>query len=488
MENAIHKKTGKHVSAYQISTGLEWKGKEKDEFIAPYHGVGNWIELKEKGIEEVKVSFIKVHKREYQSGIKTIVDSHFRIITEGAIENPENESEEHLLAKENIYSKAINDEIILKIPSIGSRKLSSFGEIKDIRIEKGAGKKRADVLVKFKNHDSVYGKGIAFEVQISPQNKKETIKRNYDRASYGYSVVWIWSDDLQKESNEYNLIPYHEALETYKKQISNNVNQELWDISRRSDEKVEEIRDSLNKEINELRLKRSQLKEDINSSIEILKKIQEQVQEENKETIEKKLKEVLNKFNFNQNSEKYFIDNLPEKLYDYLNEKDHLINQSLNLKINEIIEKNIKKEIINDKINEGVQKYLKNYDSEIKKDIFQKNEDFLNQSHKKSNEALDSIRRDCKLKIQTDLKREYEEQILKLVKEVVKKNIHLLLNGELSKLKEDSIDNFAKNKVSSYLRCPKCKKDKSIMLFKINKDGIINCLECLKGDDGKKES
>ena len=119
--------------------------------------------------------------------------------------------------------------------------MSEIGEIKDIRIERGSGKKRADVLVKFKETNSLYGNGIAFEIQISSQTKNETIKRNYDRASYGYSIVWIWSDDLDENKNEYELIPYNEALEEYKIQIKEDINKELWDISKRTDEKINEI-------------------------------------------------------------------------------------------------------------------------------------------------------------------------------------------------------------------------------------------------------
>ena len=472
---AIHKETGRHISSYQIVNSLEWKGKEREEFIAPYHEIGNWEELKRKNIKEVKVSFVIGHSRTYDSG-KTFVDAHFRIETEEARENLENESEEHQLAKEHIYLKAINDELNIKIKSIGGKKLTEIGEIEDIKIEKGVGRKRADVLIKFKDLHNIYGKGIAFEIQISPQSDKETIKRSYDRASYGYSIVWIWSNDLKEENNEYELIPYNEALEEYKKQIKEDINKELWDISKRADEKVNEINLDINKNLNSWRIKREQLKNDISSSMETLSKIYESLKEDTKERMEKEILDNIKGFNFSEISTQYFKDNLGNKLNEFLEERNNLIDGKINNLLLKKIEKKLGEEVFNKKIEECLNSLLKDYDSKIKNELILKSETFLKQ-----------MNAETKLKIQVDLENKFSESIKEFVNIEVKEEVTDLLKKELLSLKEETIDNYSKNKVSYYLKCPICNEDKHIMIFKINNDGKIICLKCLEGKDGEEK-
>jgi len=471
---AIHKKTKKHISAYQITKSLEWKGREREKFIAPYHEVGNWEELKKKGIKEVKVSFVIRHIRKYRSG-KTLVDAHFRIETKGARENLENESEEHKLAKEHIYFKAIENKLILKVKSIGSKKLSELGEIEDIRIEKGVGRKRADVLVKFKEN-KIYGKGIAFEIQISPQSNQETIKRNYDRASYGYSIVWIWSDDLKEDNNEYELIPYNEALEEYKKQIKEEINQELWDISKRAYEKISEINNEIGKTLNSWNLKREQLKQDIISSMQTLSKIYENIKEDTKDRIKEEILKNIKGFNFSELSEQYFKDNLDIKLNSFLEEKNILIDNKISTLLNSIIQNKSKEESFNKEIEDHLDKLIYNYDSKIKNELIQKSEKILNQ-----------LSTEAKLKIQVDLENKFSESIKQFVKESVKEEVNELLKKELLNLKEETISSYHKNKVSLYLKCPICKEDKHIMCFEINSSGKILCRKCLEERDGEKK-
>lgn len=473
MDTAIHKTTNQHTSAFQITTGLEWKGKEREEFVAPYHEIGNWGELKRKGIEEVEVSFVKGHYRT-RNEIKEWVNPHFRIKTDGAIENLENESEEHKLAKEYIYTKAINDEIILKIPSIGERKLSSFGKIKDIRIEKASGKKRADVLVKFEDTNNVYGSGIAFEVQISSQSSRETIKRNYDRASYGYSIVWIWSDDLINTPKSYDLIPYNEALEEYKNQIKDNINQELWDISKRTDVKVNEINTIIDSKLNSWRLKREQLKEDINSSIETLSKVYENINEDTKDKIEKRVIENIGKFDFSKISEIYFKDNLGDKLKDYISNKEEKINSKISESLNISIQNKLKEESVRKKIEEILKESLQNYESDLKTELFFKCDSSFNR-----------IISDFKLKIQTELKNEFSITTKDYIQSMVKSEVKNLLSDELSKLKSETIEVYGKNKLSYYLTCPICNEEKHIMCFDISNDGKIKCIKCSEKEDGE---
>jgi hypothetical protein len=62
METAIHKSTEKAVSAYQLSSLLEWMGKDQDKFIAPYHEVGNWQELETNNVFKLHPFLSEIQK------------------------------------------------------------------------------------------------------------------------------------------------------------------------------------------------------------------------------------------------------------------------------------------------------------------------------------------------------------------------------------------------------------------------------------------
>lgn len=215
MFEAIHKSTGILVSSYKIAEGLAWQGKSKDEFIAPTSAINNWDELNAKGIREVKVSFVNTFDRYEGTDKKQKVMAHFRIETEGAIGDTwVNESEEHKLAKDYIYNNW-QQLILYNHENICLKDIP----IEDIKIERGIGQKRADVLITFKEFHKVLGNGIAIEIQISPQNACETLIRSYDRAAYGYSICWIWSNELKQFNNLIKVIPYSIALEDYAKEL-----------------------------------------------------------------------------------------------------------------------------------------------------------------------------------------------------------------------------------------------------------------------------
>jgi len=263
MLKAIHKDSKKLVSAWQLLKDLSWIGKEREEFIAPWSEIGNILDLQDKGIDEVKVSFVKAHTRNI-NGKNVLVTAHFRIETEGAIENPENESEEHKLAKETIYERILSDEI--EIINFENKKISHLGEISNVYIEKKVGEKRADVLVDFKEIHPILGKGIAFEIQISPQDKARTEERTYDRSIEGYSVVWIWGFELKEFNYKVRIIPYLKALEEYKNSIKKNVQLFLSDISQRAEEKEFIIQKDIGQILERLNFKVRKINEEFENS------------------------------------------------------------------------------------------------------------------------------------------------------------------------------------------------------------------------------
>jgi len=220
MLKAIHKKTGKIISAFKIENDSSWVGTEKDEWIAPRPEIYNWKFLKDQGINEVELSFVKSHIRNI-NGQKILICAHFRIECEKAILHPEHESEEHKLAKEAIYEKVINNEIL-----IDKKPIRDLFQIEDLdfeyRISKSKKSKIADIIVIFKEEDKRFGKGIVFEIQFSHQNMEITEDRTYDRVIEGYSVVWLHETDFEDNkliNNDVLVVPFSKALKEYQEII-----------------------------------------------------------------------------------------------------------------------------------------------------------------------------------------------------------------------------------------------------------------------------
>lgn len=353
MLKAIHKENGKIVSAFQIIKDLSWVGKEREKFIAPTYEIGNLLELKKKGIDEVEVCFVKEH---YRNKGKEYVSPHFRIITEGAVENPENESEEHKLAKETIYQKVIENEIILI--NFNNQKISSFGDILDVSIEKKVGIKQADVLVDFKEHHPVLGRGIAFEVQISPQNEEMTYERSYERSAQGYSIVWIWGHELEETNYRFKVLPFMECLEKHKEQIEKEKKFFLGDLSQKADEKVYEIQNLVEDSLKKLQSKTDERIEEINH---FLRSVSSKMQYLSDSLVLEKAKEQIEKANVTEKI-KYFTENFAESFI-----KDR-IKDSIERNLGNIINEKIKDNLPRIEVPETVfKKFSEKIEEEISK-------------------------------------------------------------------------------------------------------------------------
>ena len=247
MIKAIHKGTGKLVSAFKLLKDGEWFGKEREEWISPHPEVENWKELKKKGINEVDVSFIVPHKRK-QGKEFIFVKAHFRINNPEAIPNKLNESEEHLLSKEGIYEALLDGEI-----KINGKEIKELGEIEDIDIEHKLSSSRnskiVDVFLKFKKESNIYGNGIVFEIQFSNQNSERTEERTYDRILSGASVCWLWEGDFKGNrliNKDVEVIPFLKALEDFKDSNRLKWIKEMNSFSRVFSSKMEEIKGKIN--------------------------------------------------------------------------------------------------------------------------------------------------------------------------------------------------------------------------------------------------
>jgi len=371
MLKAIHKPTGKIVPAFKFISDASWIGKEKDILLAPYPEVYNWKFLKEKGITEVEVSFIKGYTRE--DNVRVV--SHFRIKTEYAIPTPNNESEEHKLAKEGIYEDVLNNKITIN--KKGIRDLFNIDDIDfEYHISKSQCSKIADVIVTFKEKDLQYGRGIIFEVQLSGQNFECTEDRTYQRVIEGYSVVWLWDgmfgEDNKLLDKDVSVIPFTKAIEEYhiKKKLEyyKEINKYGELIDNKKEEAIKEFNLCLDNLNSNKKIVENETKNSINKIWESTKEIIETREKEMTSKFQEKYNYLLNKLR----NDSPLLENLKgninyEQLADSINRKEiDLLRDSLQKKIEVDVSKYITENISGELLKEMMNKLQEETKEKIK--------------------------------------------------------------------------------------------------------------------------
>jgi len=202
--SVIHTITNKLVTAFKLENDATWIGKEKDELIA----TANYCEPGQK----IKMIFVKSYKRNDDK----FIHPYFRSAPNQAKlkNNMSGESNEHKISKQKIYDGIYSGEIKINGEPINKEKVD------DIYIEyrtARTGYVIPDVLIKFKEEDIKYGLGIFIEIQLSKQYEEETLVRTYSRVVDGFSGIWIWKDDLDKE---YNLIDRDLKIKSHRQLLS----------------------------------------------------------------------------------------------------------------------------------------------------------------------------------------------------------------------------------------------------------------------------
>jgi competence CoiA-like predicted nuclease len=427
MYKAINKKTGEMVSAFRVINDPSYIGSEKDDWIAPYPEIENWDFLRDtKNKFEVKVIFIKNHEVNRNNRIFKRSE-HFRILDDEAIGSKENESIEHILSKDIIYELIVNNSL-----TIDNKPIKQILNIMDIdfeyRLSPSKNSKIADIIIKLKEIHPIYGNGIIIEIQFSNQNIEKTEERTYDRILEGYSVVWLWKGDFNKENELINkdlkVTCYQKAFEEYKNKSVNNFEEYMRNNFYKIDTKCKKIDDDLNYnlyrmqdsflELNEL------LKNEFNKREKYIKDINEEVN--------KKLKN--------------FDENTVSSIKILYTKKDEIINE---IKDNGNI-------LLN-----KVEDTSKNIDNQLK------------------NIKIDSLELDIKNKATEYLKERInsfqESQILDMVKTSLPKIAYFLINEEVKKSIPGLINEYFSGNFN--LPCPNC-ESKDTNLYR---DQFI-CFKC----------
>jgi hypothetical protein len=324
--SVVHTQTKKIVTAFQFENDATWIGKEKDELIA----TANYCEIG----QEVKMIFVKSYKKNDGK----FIHPYFRSAPNQTSlkNNMSGESDKHRMSKQNIYDGIYSGNIKINGQPIDKEKVD------DIYIEYRTSKSGyviPDVLIKFKEEDIKYGLGIFIEIQLSKQYQEETLIRTYSRVIEGFSGIWIWEDDLDKECNLINknlqVKPHRQLLSELDSKMENNF------ISR-----INKYGEIIDKKINKFE------EEVIDISFENIKNVRNDADSyKNELLIEKRnlteLKEISNKLD--TATYKLNVNHLANNINKGIERGVSLLEKSMQEKTNELVRNSLSQSI--DKMN-----------------------------------------------------------------------------------------------------------------------------------------
>jgi len=254
--SVIHTPTDKIVTAFKFQHDATWIGKEKDELMA----TANYCEQGAK----VKMIFVKSFERD--DGVP--IHAYFRSAPNqvGLRENLSGESSSHRKAKENVYDGVYSGEIKINGEVLDKQKID------DIYIEYRTSKNGyviPDILIKFKEEHIKYGYGIFIEIQLSKQNEEETLLRTYYRVIEGFSGIWLWENDFDKDMNLLNkdleIKSHRQLLSELDKNIENNFINRINNYGQIIDKKIVDSK-------NDIWIYCEKSKESFNGEIEYISK------------------------------------------------------------------------------------------------------------------------------------------------------------------------------------------------------------------------
>lgn len=262
---AINKTTKERINSIYLSENPSYQIPNEEEWIADPNEIENWDELKEKNINEIKVIFVKEKEYINYNGTQVFVSPHFRIPNKEKLGiNTIPESKEHKLAKNWIYNRIKNDDLILIYSKINKpEKYENSLKLKELELDLNkigietsvisSNNRRADIIVPFLKRDDFWGNGIIFEIQFSPQYQETEEKRTLDWVLKGYSVIWLKYEDfkfldenfIELKNNKIRIEPFAIILYYGTKDIVKNLKYEIQEQCRLLDKKKNQIFEEL---------------------------------------------------------------------------------------------------------------------------------------------------------------------------------------------------------------------------------------------------
>lgn len=370
----IHKKTGKEYDSFLVWTfGQFINPKDEDWEINPdiyEHNYQLKRELKKINLDNVPAILIKSYKRKGLK-YKTEVFSHFKVNPYfkkkiNFIFKVRGESKIHKMARALIYAlhsfNIVDDEIdkryvnfeISKDNKIKYKNL--IENVSDViqHCEKSLlnneERNIADVLIQFKEKDSLFGIGIVFEIQFSSMTEDQKNERTKDWLYKGYTIIWLFKEDFSFIEDDIYLINYNISVLPWVTHINKILEQNKVGI--REDG------------VNYRKLKENSIN-DINELINIQKDEINYIFSVNKEELQIKYDDYINKIN---NKTKDILDIFDsdnivrESFKKYFDEQKQIFEGKMHQFCNN-------KEIIINKEGDNAIKYIKNNVDELKNKI-----------------------------------------------------------------------------------------------------------------------
>lgn len=328
MDRAINKKTNQVIDALEVHNNGSYQNLNKGEWISPKDSIYNWEELEKENIKEIPVHYVKEKEYENWRRTKVLTAPYFAIYPNSKAKTI-NESPQHKAIKNWLFTKIKKDDLKLIYSTVNRKnkyehiiKLSeldiNWNEY-DIEVTvRGIKSFRADILLPFNKKHNLFGNGIVFEIQLSEQSKNRTFERNIERFIQGYSIVWIFKNEIKhnKELTDIELVKNEVKLQSFASGIKyvgdkfiKTLRFSVEEQCRYLDDKKQELNETLEESalfkenlFNELKKKINgffsfKIKElSSNFNEEIVNKIQEEFFEKNREKIENIILDVIKSY------------------------------------------------------------------------------------------------------------------------------------------------------------------------------------------------
>lgn len=207
---AINSTTNEKVNSITIHENASYNLIEEDIWFADPDEINFCPD--DIDIKKIKVRFRLGHRTINFNGTEYAVSPHFFIPNKSNLGiDTIPESREHKLAKNWIYNKILKNELKISYSTISKPyKYNNTINLFDLPIDKekigietsGSTQKdrtyrRADVICPFICSHPILGNGIIFEIQFSRQKEATRISRELDWAIRGYSICWIFKNDIE---------------------------------------------------------------------------------------------------------------------------------------------------------------------------------------------------------------------------------------------------------------------------------------------------
>lgn len=261
---AISKTTNEKVNSLTIKENASYQFVNEETFYADPDEI-------ESCPENIDINKIEVKFREGKMGIVNYngteydVSPHFYIPNKTKLGiNTIPESKEHKMAKNFIYNKIKNKELILNYSKINKpykyhNQINLFDlpiDYEKIGIEVGTSRiggiinRRADIIIPFIIKHPIFGNGVVIEIQFSNQKYKSKISRELDWAIRGYSISWLYKKDFEfisdliidLKNKEINVDSFAVLIKQNNKSFVRDLKYCVQEECRRLDNKKEEIK------------------------------------------------------------------------------------------------------------------------------------------------------------------------------------------------------------------------------------------------------